>query len=249
MEKLKPLGLPTTTKVVGVQPEAMDATALIVDGLRTATTSGEPHVVFCQEVQVVWNDGELTAVGSTAKLFGNGRFPVTGAFLYTIFSVPDGLIYIGSTTNLMRRLSTHRSGMLKGSHRNRNINETFIRSQSHNWEVMFLDFGSTKEGILRDVEQSFLDAAKKVNHLRVLNTSEDTHLFGKGLVRDQEFREAVRMRKQKKVRCAGMVYPSLKEAARVLKMVPSQIHRRLNSSNPQFADWGYVTEDAHELRT
>lgn len=241
MMRLKPLGKLTRIEIVGTLPVPMDAASILEKGLR-GPRSSVAHTSKCLQLGYKTSTGDLlTAVGTTMRLFGEERFPTSGAFLYVIFSVYASAVYVGSTNNLMRRLSTHRGGLKTESHRNVNLMKLFRDLGGDDIEVLFLDFGHLPEERLRAIEQEVLDAAHAVTHLQVLNRSVDTVVFGKGLQRDESFRVGVSLRKRKGVRCAGVSYVSLTAAAIALGLVKSQVYNRIKSNDPQFSDWIYET--------
>jgi len=122
-------------------------------------------------------EGILHAIGLAVNRKDHS---ITGA--YIIEHPHTGLLYVGSTCNLYRRLHGHAISLMKGTHRSKKLQAAFDVHPK-----LTIKFKSTKtREEAYDVEQFFLDKLAVTGTLT--NTALDARLNGKGVSRSPEHR-------------------------------------------------------------
>lgn len=107
---------------------------------------------------------------------------------YALLHESTNSIYIGSTSNLYRRLSNHKTDLRRGVHKNDNLQQAF------NCDERFsLSFVKTDDhAAALKIEQQALDVL--MSDGRLLNISPDAVFANKGVKLDDERKEQIRQR-------------------------------------------------------
>lgn len=122
----------------------------------------------------------------TKPLRGTHSHPAAYALIHTT----SGQVYVGSTKDLYKRISQHRTALRASSHKNRNLQEAYDRDPRFNLTYKATE---TPEEAL-DVEQELITNLMSTGKL--LNRSPDARLANKGVALSEEAKEAIRQRTQ-----------------------------------------------------
>src|SRR5208337_1135346 len=87
--------------------------------------------------------------------------------IYGIFNSIDNAFYVGSSTNIRRRLKNHLSKLRKNKHRNRDLQTRWNTTNESDWCFTLFELCTPEERFIR--EQHFIDA--RLSHFEGYNLS------------------------------------------------------------------------------
>jgi len=167
--------------------------------------------------------------------------------VYVIYHPKTEQFYIGSTSNLYTRLITHRHALKRNKHQNYNLQTAYnedplikascfmVKNREHAYQI----------------EQYLLEVNWETKQL--FNSSPDARnslalVSYKGVVFSDTRRENMSKARKisnagatpRKVCINGVVYTSVRDAARSLGLNFSTVHRWINGNTEEYKDWFYV---------
>jgi len=185
---------------------------------------------------------------------------------YILTHKPTGMYYIGSTSNLIKRLSRHKSALNSRSHECAKLQEIYTCWEDI--EIVSHEVGSIEEA--RRMEQDLLNTHFRKS--KCCNTSSSAEPFGDmtaedrsnlhrghkynlgkahsdetkakigaaslGRTKSPEVRQKIAAAKSKKVSIDGTVYDSIKDAAYKLNLPYMTVSGRLKST--RYTAWFYI---------
>jgi len=233
-------GTETTTQVMELAERSEEDYSIRLNSPSGVVSEKFVDLVMQEEIQLLGIEGlevitEQVCFGST----------IPGA--YVIHHPETGQSYIGSTSNLYSRLLTHRNSLKKNKHANSCLQKAYIDSPT----IKAVCFKAKDREHAYQIEQALLQANWDSGVL--FNSSPDAKnalasFIYKGVVFTEEHRANMRKSRRKstagapvrKVSIHGVVYPSVRDAARTLNLNFSSVQRWVNRDTEKYKDWFYV---------
>lgn len=184
---------------------------------------------------------------------------------YRINHVESGHYYIGSTSNLKARMGTHKSYLKKGTHPNHKLQELYNRDNRLSIDYQYtVDVDKAKDIEQSELDKfvgtslccnigsgsrstwakgKVSDDRRKLMSLAQLGRTHSEETRKK--ISDHHLHSPKTKLSSNKaievtstpVSINGTIYPSMKEASRILKCSQSSISRRVHSTADKFKDW------------
>ena len=60
-----------------------------------------------------------------------------GGYIYILSNRPDGVLYLGVTSELIRRAFEHREGVIKGFSKTHGLKVRLINGYNHEWDDLY----------------------------------------------------------------------------------------------------------------
>lgn len=179
----------------------------------------------------------------------NVKFGERHCGVYILHPIGSDLVYVGSSSNLYRRLIHHRNKLKFNNHPNIKFQEEFNVYPT----LEFISFYCESIEKAIDLEQALIDTNWSRGNL--LNLAPDARnslklISYKGVkLSPERIRNIVagnrerHLKRRKHVSINGVIYEGVREAAVKLNMNYSTVQRFLNYTTPEFKDWFYINQE------
>lgn len=184
--------------------------------IRTETVEEAKEVAYNEYRMYLGTRPDLWLADKSGKLHVNGCYRIT--------DTKSGRFYIGHSNDVHQRFSSHRHRLEHNMHLNKGLQEAFNDGAEfiYTWEEF-----DTKEEAMERETQLLREENSNVLMTNVIRFDE----HGEILFRDGEMAGKF----SKVVNADGVVFCSVKEAARQLGITPKAVRHRIKSKKPRWA--------------
>lgn len=191
-----------------------------------------------------FNGTEFRGVCTTIKLASGVRIPAGLSALYILSQWQSNWQYIGSTTNLSRRIILHYNTLRNKSHRNHDLQKQVDNSRLSDIEIRFFAFNQALDRMsLQGLEQELIDVISADDAYILLNSSKNAFNPFHERVLTEAGKEGISVSKRKPVMCNGIRFERMLDAAAHMGLPKSSMSRLLNSPSARERGYYYLTEN------
>lgn len=176
------------------------------------------------------------------SLIPHTDIPTTRTIKYVAYLIRvrgSKMVYVGSTSEPGKRVSAHRGHLRRGAHDNRALQALY----NQNEHVDFVFYEVADRAAAYELEKALIWHFKEKGEL--LNVMLDPVNNTKTPEQLLEFRKAATakaMERAKRISVHGVIYESVRHAARALKLSKSSVANRASSKMAKYKAWYFVDD-------
>jgi predicted GIY-YIG superfamily endonuclease len=173
------------------------------------------------------------------KVFGDSAFGLKKEPACYTVTTEEGEFYVGSSGTLYKRIHKHARTLIEQTHGNSPLQDRY--NLGHKLTLSYTLFDTAEQAIAAETELLYIykDDPKLLNRAK---HDGSMHEISKQLNRDND-------PNTKQVIIDGVIYPSMKNAAKAKNVSAQTISHRTNSSNPAFSEYSYIKTSTTSSQT